>query len=196
MLEDIALMRVMPNMVVIVPGDAIEAEKVALACATDERPNYVRLAREKSPIFSDASAPFEIGKAYILREGSDVSIMATGTMTAQALLAATELNKQNINAEIVHVPTIKPLDEATILGSARKTGHVITVEEHQIAGGFGSAIAELLMENLAGSDPAIKFKRLGVNNQFGQSGTAEELLEHYGLTGEHIAHEAAEFLKA
>jgi len=197
MLEDIALMRVMPNMVVIAPGDAIEAEKVALACAADERPNYIRLTREKSPIFSDADAPFEIGKAYVLREGRDVSIFATGTMTALALAAAEELLSQNISAEIIHVPTIKPLDADTILTSAQKTGHIITIEEHQIAGGFGSAIAELLIENntFARNDPAKKFRRIGVDDQFGQSGTAAELLEHYGLTTENIIKIATELLK-
>ncbi len=197
MLEDIALMRVLPNMVVIAPGDAIEAEKVARAVAADKRPNYIRLAREKSPIFSDPDAPFEIGKAYVLREGTDVTICATGTMTAQALLAADELAKQGISAEIVHVPTIKPLDSETILKSAQKTGKVITVEEHQIAGGFGSAIAELLVENNNFARPglAVRFHRIGVNDQFGQSGTADELLDYYGLTAKHIVKTAVEFLR-
>lgn len=181
-LEDIALMRVLPNMVVIAPGDAIEAEKATVAMAHDDRPNYLRVMREKSPIFSTPDAPFEIGRAYVLREGTDVSIMATGTMTAQALLAAAELEKQNVHAEVVHVPTIKPLDTDTILASARKTGRVITVEEHQIAGGFGSAIVEFLNER-----QPMPVKRIGVDDQFGQSGTPAELLSHYGLTAEKIA---------
>jgi transketolase len=181
MLEDIALMRIMPGMVVIAPGDAVEAEKVALAVATDPRPTYIRLAREKSPIFSAADAPFEIGKAYILREGSDVTICATGTMAAQTLLAAAELEKKNISAEVVHVPTIKPLDADTILTSARKTGRVVAIEEHQIAGGLGGAIAELLSENLP-----LLLKRIGLNDEFGQSGTAAELLDFYGLTAKRI----------
>ena len=189
MLEDIALMRVMPNMVVIAPGDAIEAEKVAFICAADKRPNYIRLTREKSPIFSDKDTPFEIGKAYVLRDGHDVSIFTTGTMTAPALAAAEELLSQNISAEIVHVPTIKPLDADTILASVRKTGRVITVEEHQIAGGFGSAVAELLSQNLP-----IKMKIIGVDDQFGQSGTAAELFEHYGLTTENIIEQAKKLL--
>ncbi|MCL1876839.1 transketolase family protein [Candidatus Saccharibacteria bacterium] len=218
MLEDIALMRVLPNMVVIAPGDAVEAEKVAVACARDSRPNYIRLTREKSPTFSASDAPFEIGRAYILREGSDVAICATGTMTAQALIAAAELEKQGISAEIIHVPTIKPLDETTILKSARKTGKVITVEEHQIAGGFGSAIAELLSERYHDVIPSTveesvqstkdsssslcsaqndKFllHRIGINDQFGQSGTAEELLKHYGLTAENIVSTAIELVQ-
>ena len=197
MLEDIALMRVLPNMVVIAPGDSLEAEKVAIAMVADSRPNYVRLTREASLIFSTPDAPFEIGRAYVLREGTDITICATGTMTAQALIAARELEQKNISAEVIHVPTIKPLDEKTILTSAQKTGRVITVEEHQIAGGFGSAVAELLMENFfAGSEPAkIKFHRIGINDQFGQSGTAAELLKHYGLTAENIIKVAKEFLK-
>jgi transketolase len=197
MLEDIALMRVMPNMVVIAPGDACEAEKVAVAVAADPRPTYIRLARDKSPIFSAEDAPFEIGRAYVLRQGTNVVIFTTGTMTAQALLAAKQLEKQNISAEVVHVPTIKPLDADTILASAQKTNLVITVEEHQITGGFGSAIAELLLENLADfarAAPAIKFHRIGVNDEFGQSGTAEELLDFYGLTAQHIALTTKNFL--
>ncbi|MDR1969865.1 MAG: transketolase family protein [Candidatus Nomurabacteria bacterium] len=190
MLEDIALMRVLPNMVVIAPGDSLEAEKAAIAMAADPRPNYVRLAREKSQIFSTTDSPFEIGKAYVLRKGSDVSILSTGTMTDQALVAAEQLKQKNISAEVIHVPTIKPLDEETILTSARKTGRVITVEEHQIAGGFGSAITELLAEK-----SPMPVKRIGVNDQFGQSGTAEELLKHYGLTAENIVKVAKDFSK-
>jgi len=191
MLEDLARMRVMPNMVVIAPGDAVEAEQVARVVAADERPAYVRLAREKSPVFLDDSHQFEIGKAFVLREGTDVVIFTTGTMTAQALIAAEELASAGVSAEVVHVPTIKPLDAATILASARKTGKVITVEEHQIAGGFGSEVAELLLEN----DFAGKFRHLGINDQFGQSGTAEELLKHYGLTAENIVEQVRKLLE-
>ena len=188
-LEDIALMRTLPNMVVIAPGDAIEAEKVAQAVAGDPRPNYIRLAREKSPIFSTIDSPFEIGKAYVLREGADLSLFATGTMTAQVLLAAEQLAKQNISVEVVHVPTIKPLDESTILASVTKTKLVVTVEEHQIAGGFGSVIAELLGEKLP-----TRMKRIGINDQFGQSGSSVELLDHYGLTADKIIQIITEFL--
>ena len=188
-LEDIALMRTLPNMVVIAPGDAIEAEKVAQAVAGDPRPNYIRLAREKSPIFSTIDSPFEIGKAYVLREGADLSLFATGTMTAQVLLAAEQLAKQNISVEVVHVPTIKPLDESTILASVTKTKLVVTVEEHQIAGGFGSVIAELLGEKLP-----TRMKRIGINDQFGQSGSSVELLDHYGLTADKITQTITEFL--
>ena len=136
MLEDIALMRVLPNMVVIAPGDSIEADKATQAIAKSGKPSYLRLAREKTPIFSTEKSPFEIGKAYVLRTGSDVSLMGTGTMTYQMLLAAEKLKDHGIDAEVVHVPTVKPLDEETILASAKKTGRVVTAEEAQAAGGL------------------------------------------------------------
>lgn len=187
MLEDIALMRVLPNMVVIAPGDSLEAEKATLAMAEDPRPNYIRLAREPIPIFTTEKTPFEIGKAYVYAPGTDVTIIATGTMTFQALLAAEHLYKQGIDAEVIHCPTIKPLDEATILKSVQKTKAVLTVEEAQIIGGLGGAVAELLSEQC----PVI-MKRMGMQDHFGESGDPKELFEHFGLTYKHImlaAHE-------
>lgn len=181
MLEDIALMRVLPNMVVIVPGDSLEAEKATLAMAKDPRPNYLRLAREATPIITTPETPFEIGKAYVFAPGTDVTIISTGTMTYQALLAAEQLFKDGIDAEVVHVPTIKPLDAETILKSIRKTGCVVTVEEAQIAGGLGGAIAELLAEN----EPT-PIHRIGMKDHFGESGEPNELLEHFGLDAKHI----------
>ncbi len=182
MLEDIALMRVLPNMVVIAPGDSLEAEKATLAMAEDSRPNYIRLSREATPIMTTAKSPFEIGKAYVYTGGTDVTIISTGTMTYQAMLAAEMLFKDGIDAEVVHVPTIKPLDNVTILESARKTGLVITVEEAQINGGLGGAVAELLGEELP-----THIKRLGMRDHFGESGKPEELFENFGLTAKHIA---------
>jgi len=182
MLEDIALMRVLPNMVVIAPGDAIEAEKATKAIAENGLPSYIRLAREKTPVFSLDGSPFEIGKAYVLKEGTDVALMGTGTMTYQLLVAAKVLAENGINAEVVHVPTIKPLDEETILASAKKTGRVVTAEEAQIAGGFGSAIAELLSDKLP-----MPVKRFGMQDRFGESGDPKDLFEAFGLTGEQIA---------
>lgn len=179
MLEDIALMRVLPNMIVIVPGDSIEAEKATLAIAENGKPTYLRLAREKTPIFSTDSSPFEIGRAYVLHQGNDVSLLGTGTMTYQLLVAAKELEKHGISAEVVHVPTIKPLDEETILASITKTGRVVTAEEAQIKGGFGGAIAELLSEK-----KPTPLKRIGMYDRFGESGAPEELLDHFGLNGE------------
>ncbi len=182
MLEDIALMRVLPNMVVVVPGDSIEAEKATLALAKDKRPGYLRLAREASPIITTEQTPFEIGKAYVYSHGMDITIISTGTMTYQALAAAEMLFKDGIDAEVVHVPTIKPLDAVTILQSVHKTKVVITVEEAQINGGLGGAVAELL-----GEEFPVKMKRLGVRDRFGESGKPEELLEHFALTAKHIA---------
>jgi transketolase len=182
MLEDIALMRVLPNMIVLAPGDSVEAEKATRAIAENGKPSYIRLAREGTPIFSTEKSPFQIGKAYVLREGTDVTLMGTGTMTYQMLLAANELEKHGIQAEVVHVPTIKPIDEETIIASAKKTGRVVTAEEAQIIGGFGSAIAELLSDKLP-----MPVKRIGMQDRFGESGAPEELLEHFGLTGSKIA---------
>lgn len=182
MLEDIALMRALPNMVVIAPCDSVEAEKATIAMAADSRPNYMRLAREKTPVLTTDKTPFEIGKAYAYHEGTDVTIIATGTMTYQAMVAADMLKADGISAEVVHVPTIKPLDTATILKSVEKTGAVVTAEEAQVNGGLGGAIAELLGEELP--TPMI---RVGMRDRFGESGQPEELLQHFGLTATHIA---------
>lgn len=191
MLEDIALMRVLPNMVVVVPGDAIEAEKATKAIAENGKPSYIRLAREKSPIFTTEDSPFEIGKAYVLREGSDVTLLGTGALTYQLLIAAKLLEQKGINAEVVHVPTIKPLDEDTILASARKTGRVVTAEEAQAAGGFGSAVTEFLSSVLP-----MPVKRIGVNDRFGESGSPSELLDYFGFTGDKLAETIFEFTES
>ncbi len=183
MLEDIALMRVLPNMVVVVPCDAREAEKATLAlAAAPEQPAYLRLAREATPIITTDDAPFEIGKAYVLERGADVTILACGTMVYQALIAAEKLYKDGIEAEVINVPTIKPLDTETILKSVRTTGCVVTAEEHQIAGGLGGAVAELL----ADEHPA-PMVRIGMKDRFGESGTPDELFKHFGLDAKHIA---------
>lgn len=182
MLEDIALMRVLPNMVVIVPGDALEAEKATLALAADKRPGYLRLTREATPVLTSDKTPFEIGKAYVYERGTDVTIISTGVMTYQALVAAEKLYKDGIEAEVIHVPTIKPLDEHTILESVKKTRAVVTVEEGQIAGGLGGAIAELLTEKIP-----LPLRRVGVKDTFGESGTPEQLLKKHGLMPQDIA---------
>lgn len=189
MLEDIALMRVLPNMIVVCPGDSVEAEKATIKIAQNNKPSYLRLAREKTPVFSTVNSPFEIGKAYILREGSDVSLMGTGTMTYQLLAAAELLSVKNINCEVVHVPTVKPLDETTILDSARKCGRVLTAEEAQIAGGFGSAICELISAKLP-----MPVQRVGMQDRFGESGAPIELLNHFGLNAEKISQKVEEFI--
>jgi transketolase len=181
MLEDITLMRVLPHMVVIAPCDSVEAEKATLAMAGDHRPTYLRLAREATPIITTADTPFEIGKAEVFHSGEDVTIIATGTMTYQALAAAEELFKDGISAEVIHVATIKPLDAATILKSVKVTGAVVTAEEGQIAGGLGGAVAELLSEEC----PA-PMQRIGMRDRFGESGAPNQLLEHFGLTAKQI----------
>lgn len=190
MLEDIALMRVLPNIVVVAPGDSIEAEKATRQIAENGKPTYLRLAREKTPIFSTTESPFELGKAYVLREGEHVSLFGTGSMTYQLLIAAEYLEKKGINAEVVHVPTIKPLDEDTILASARKTGRVVTAEEAQVAGGFGGAIAEFLSSTLP-----MPVKRIGINDRFGESGAPDELMAHFGLTGDKVAEIVEAFIR-
>lgn len=183
MLEDITLMRVLPHMVVIAPCDSVEAEKATLAIAADSKnPTYLRLAREATPVITTDKTPFEIGQAYVFAKGSDVTIIATGTMTYQALEAAEELFKAGIDAEVVHVPTIKPLDTETILKSVRKTGCVVTAEEGQINGALGGAIAELL-----GEECPVPMARIGMQDHFGESGAPDELLKHFGLDAKHIA---------
>lgn len=190
MLEDIALMRSLPNMVVLAPGDAYEAKLMAAAMVADSRPNYVRLPRADMPLFLN-QATFEIGKSYTLRQGVDLALLGTGTMTYQLLLAAEILvNRHNIQAEVIHFPTIKPLDEAAVLGAAQKCGRVVTAEEGQIAGGFGSSVAELLSEHLP-----VKVKRIGVNNVFGESGKMSELWQKHGLDIDSIVRSVVNFLQ-
>lgn len=174
MLEDIALMRSLPNMVVLAPGDAYEAEMMAAVMAADSLPNYVRLPRADMPLFLDGAVA--IGQASVLRQGTDVALLGTGTMTYQLLMAAEQLAYAGVQAEVVHFNTIKPLDEAAVIAVAQKCGCVITAEEGQIAGGFGSAVAEVLCEKLP-----VKIKRIGVRDQFGESGTAAELWQKHGL---------------
>lgn len=190
MLEDIALMRVLPNMVVVAPGDSVEAEKATQAIAENGLPSYIRLAREKTPIFSTPDSPFELGKAYILREGHDISLIGTGTMSYQLLKAAKLLEEHGINAEVVHVPTVKPLDTKTILASVRKTGRVVTAEEAQVVGGLGGAIAELLGEQLP-----TPIKRIGMYDRFGESGAPDELIDYFGMSAEKMQPVIKEFIE-
>jgi transketolase len=189
MLEDISLMRTMPNMVVVVPGDSIEAEKATLALAANSKPSYLRLARDKTAVFSTNHSPFEIGKMYVLREGADITLVGTGTMTYELLVAASELSKHHIHAEVLHAPTIKPFDTETLLKSVEKTGRVVTAEEAQIIGGLGSAVAETLSEYLP-----VPVKRLGVEDRYGESGAPRELIEKFGLDGHSLANKIRQFI--
>lgn len=169
----------------------MEAEKATLALAADtKRPAYLRLAREATPIVTTAETPFEIGKAYKMTEGADVTIVATGTMTYHALAAAEMSYKHGIDIEVIHCPTIKPLDAVTILTSVQKTGLVITAEEAQINGGLGGAVAELLSEEYP-----VPLKRIGIRDRFGESGTPDELMHYFGLTAKHIAMVAHDFVE-
>lgn len=190
MLEDIAIMRVMPGMTVVCPGDSVEAEKATIAMAAHGSACYLRLARDKTPVFSTPESPFEIGKAYVLREGADVTLVGTGTMTYELLVAAGLLAKDGIDAEVVHAPTVKPLDAETILASARKTGVVVTAEEAQIKGGLGGAVCELLAE-----EAPMPVKRLGVDDRYGETGGPRELLEAFELTAEHLSRKIAAFVR-
>ncbi|MDB5204398.1 MAG: transketolase, transketolase [Candidatus Taylorbacteria bacterium] len=183
--EDIAITRVIPNMTVISPCDAIEAKKATMAILKDDvkTPVYLRLAREKTPIITTSDTPFIVGKAQIFFESMkpQVAIIATGALVHKALVVSAELEKKNIGSIVVNLSTIKPLDVQTIVEVAQRAGAVVTVEEHQIAGGMGSAIAECLAQNYV-----VPMEFVGVKNLFGQSGTPEQLLEHYEMTEKFI----------
>lgn len=184
-LEDIALMRTLPNMQVIVPADMHEAHKATLALAASGKPGYIRLGRDKSPVFTTAETPFEIGKAHIVysaqSEKKDVGIIATGILVHNAIIAAEELKSEGINVSVMNLATIKPLDTTAIEQFARDHGALVTVEEHQIAGGMGSAVAELLVQTCP-----VPIEFIGVHDQYGQSGKPAELITHYGMDVPHI----------
>jgi transketolase len=188
-LEDIAIIRVLPNMIVVVPADSVEAEKATLAIAKYEGPAYIRLGRSDLPIFTTELSAFEIGKANVLKEGSDITIIACGAMVYKSLEAAKDLEAQGVSAEVINLHTIKPLDTKTILKSVKKTGKLVTVEEHQIHGGMGSAVVEFTSQN-----HPVPTKIIGVEDTFGESGTPDELFEKYGLTSQRIVVEALELI--
>ncbi len=175
-LEDIALMRVQPNMVVLVPCDVIEAQKATFAGAFNGKPTYIRFGREKSPVFTTKDTPFEIGKAEVYRDGKEVAIIGCGMLLYNALVAAEELSKEGIECMVINSHTVKPIDEKTIIEAAKKTGAVVSVEEHQINGGLGSAIAEVLSRNYP-----VPQEYIGVQNRFGESGDPTELIEAFGM---------------
>ena len=182
-IEDLALMRAIPGMTVIVPADAKEARKAVFALAEYQGPSYLRLARLATPVFEE-DYPFEIGKANVLREGTDVAIFACGLMVNESLEAAKLLEAEGIHAAVINVHTIKPIDAACVTEWAQKCGKVITVEEHSTIGGLGDAVADVLMGKVA-----CKFHKIGVQDQFGQSGKAADVLREYGLTADQIAQE-------
>lgn len=180
-LEEIAIMRVIPGMTVLVPTDYYETKKAVLAAAKINGPVYIRFGREKVPVVTDENTTFEVGKANIMKEGSDVTIVACGPMVAEALDAAEVLAKENVNAEVINLHTIKPIDKETIIASVKKTGHLVTAEEHQMAGGMGSAVLEVLAQ----AHP-VPTEMVGINDTFGESGKPRELMEKYGITSKEI----------
>lgn len=189
-LEDIALMRVVPNMTVVVPCDATEARKATIAIAENGVPSYLRLGREKTPVITTPDAPFEIGKAVTLREGSDVAIIACGALVYEALMAADALSRDGIECTVLNNHTIKPMDEKAVCAAAKACGAVVTAEEHQVAGGMGSAVAEVL----ARSYP-VPIEFIGIRDRFGESGSPAELMKAFGLTAPAIEEAVRSVLK-
>lgn len=191
-IEDIAITRVIPRMVVLAPCDTHEAKRATIAAAKVDSPVYIRLAREKTPVMTTEHTPFEIGKAEVFWKGDNpqVTIVSCGALTHNALVAAKELSEEEIPVTVINNHTIKPLDEGTILDNVKKAGAVVTVEEHQKAGGLGSVIAELLSQKMP-----VPIEMVGVDDRFGQSGKPEELVEEYGLGVSHIKDAVKKVLK-
>ena len=189
--EDFALMRSIPGMVVMSPADDVEAKAMVKAAYEHEGPVYMRFGRAAVPVFHEEGMKFEIGKGEILRDGTDVAVIANGLMVYEAIVAAEELAAEGISAMVINMATIKPLDEELVLAAAKKCGRVITCEEHSVIGGLGEAVCSLLSEKLP-----TPVKRIGVNDEFGHSGPAAALLKQFGLSAEHITETALEFCKA
>jgi len=193
-LEDIALMRVQPNIDVISPCDAIEAKKATLALAKTEKPAYLRLVREKTPVITTEETPFAIGKAeiYWLPEMgiAEVGIIATGGLLYRAIMAAKELDAEGIKIKVMNLSSIKPMDVHSVVALAKECKKIVTVEEHQVAGGMGSAVAETLAQNFP-----VSMEFIGIKDKFGQSGTPDELIEHYGMGKDSIKEAVKKVLK-
>ncbi|WP_411682336.1 transketolase family protein [Clostridium thailandense] len=180
-LEEISIMRCLPNMRVVVPADYHETKKATIAAAETYGPIYIRFGREKVPVITDENTPFEIGKAYCLREGSDVAIIACGVMVYKSLVAAEELAKEGINVMVINNHTVKPIDQDSIIEAAEKTGAIVTAEEHQLAGGMGSAVLEVLAQKCP-----VPVEMVGIDDRFGESGDPDELMKAFGLTSASI----------
>lgn len=189
-LEDIAIMRCLPHMTVLSPCDWVEAKKATIAMGEMVGPAYIRLSRDKVPVITTDETPFKIGKAEVFRDGSDVTIVASGQLVYEALIAAKELEKEQISARVLNLHTIKPLDSQALIAAAKETGAIVTAEEHQIYGGVGSAVAETLSENYP-----VPIKYVGVMDRFGESGTPDELLSKFKLKSTDIASKVLQVLK-
>jgi transketolase len=189
-IEDISLMRSLPNMTVLVPADYIEAKKAVIAAAMKDGPVYVRLGRSPLPEIYNEKSQFEIGKSHTLKTGKDISIIAAGEMVSIALKAAKSLAEDGIDAEVINIRSIKPIDRDALIKSAKKTGAVITAECHSVIGGLGSAVCEVLSENYP-----VPISMVGVRDRFGQSGEPDELMEYYGLTSLDIQQKAKQLIK-
>lgn len=188
-LEDLSIMRTLPNMVVLSPADAVETKQCIFKAAEYNGPVYIRLGRSKVPVIFDEDYKFEIGKGVELKEGKDVTIIATGVMVEKALLAAEELSKEGISARVINISTIKPIDKDIILKAANETKGIVTVEEHSIIGGLGSAVAEVVSEN-----KPTYVERIGTMDTFGESGNGDQLLEKYGLSVEKIVKKSKDII--
>lgn len=191
-LEDIAIMRVLPNMTVISPCDATQAKLASIEAITNEEgPVYIRFGREPVPDFTNKKQDFKIGKGQILKDGKDITIIATGHMVWEALKASESLHLKGIDARVINLHTIKPIDSELIIKAAKETGVILTAEEHQIFGGLGSAVAEVLVR-----EHPVKMDFIGINDRFGESGKPEELMQKYGLTADHISNKAMALLQS
>ena len=186
-IEDMAIMRAIPNMTVLVPADGVEAEQMILEAAKFNGPMYVRLGRSAVPTIFDENYKFQIGKGNVVRQGNDVSIIACGIMVNEAILAHEALKSEGINARVINMSTIKPIDRELIINAAKETGAIVTAEEHSIIGGLGSAVSEVVSEECP-----VVVKKVGVKDTFGESGTPAELLKKYGLTAEDIVNSVKE----
>lgn len=188
--EDIALMRTIPGMTIINPADAVEAKAAVIATAEIDGPVYMRFGRYAVPVFNDEKTyKFEVGKAVKLNDGDDVTIIATGLMVNEAVIAAEQLKSEGINADVLNIHTIKPLDKEAVIASAKKTGKVVTVEEHSVIGGLGSAVCDVLSESCP-----VPVKKIGMNDEYGMSGSAADLLKHYGFSAENIVKTVKEMM--
>jgi transketolase len=189
-LEDIAITRCIPDMVVLAPCDSVETKKATLAAAKYKGPVYLRFAREATPVFTTSRTPFEIGRAETLHNGKDVTIIACGPLVYNSLVAAEKLAKQKVDVRVIDNHTIKPIDKNNIIKAAKKTGAIVTVEEHQVMGGMGSAIAEILSKN-----QPVPIEMIGVQDRWGESGEPDELIEHFGLGVDSIVKAVKKVLK-